>query len=126
VAHADQAKVNVNFWLTPEDANLDKSNGGLLIYKQEPPEDWTFESYNHDSRKDAIHKFLAESRAGVVEVPYKTNRCVVFNSKLLHETAKFNFKPGYRNRRINVTLLFGRSTEPDDGSAKRHPGTTAL
>ena len=30
VAHADQAKVNVNFWLTPDEANLDPTNGRLV------------------------------------------------------------------------------------------------
>ena len=39
---------------------------------------------------------------------YKQNRCAMFDSKRLHETAKYNFKEGYKNRRINLTLLFGR------------------
>ena len=38
-----QAAVNLNFWLTPEDANLDKKSGGLVIYTQKPPAHWTFE-----------------------------------------------------------------------------------
>ena len=41
-----QAAVNLNFWLTPEDANLDKKSGGLVIYTQKPPAHWTFEQYN--------------------------------------------------------------------------------
>ena len=27
---------------------------------------------------------------------------------LFHETDRFHFKPGYKNRRINITLLFGK------------------
>ena len=42
-------------------------------------------------------------------VPYNENRVVIFNSSLIHEADKFEFKEGYENRRINVTLLFGRS-----------------
>ena len=30
--HADFAAVNVNFWITPDDANLDKTSGGLVVY----------------------------------------------------------------------------------------------
>ena len=30
--HADFAVVNVNFWITPDEANLDPSTGGLLVY----------------------------------------------------------------------------------------------
>ena len=36
----------------------------------------------------------------VIEVPYKENRCVIFRSGLLHETATVRFKSGYKNRRI--------------------------
>ena len=41
-------------------------------------------------------------------IPYNENRIVIFNSNLIHETDKFEFKEGYENRRINVTMLFGR------------------
>ncbi len=30
--HADQAAVNVNFWITPDDANLDPESGGLVVW----------------------------------------------------------------------------------------------
>ena len=36
------------------------------------------------------------------------NRAVIFNSNLFHETDKIDFKDGYENRRINVTMLFGK------------------
>lgn len=44
--HADEAAVNLNFWVTPDDANLDKDSGGLVIYTKKPPSDWTFDMYN--------------------------------------------------------------------------------
>jgi hypothetical protein len=31
----------------------------------------------------------------------------LFNSNLFHETDAINFKTGYENRRMNVTMLFG-------------------
>jgi hypothetical protein len=32
---------------------------------------------------------------------------VLFDSNLFHETDTLDFKRGYKNRRINFTLLFG-------------------
>ena len=42
-----------------------------------------------------------------IEVQYRQNRATIFNSNLFHETQRTAFKPGYSNRRINLTLLFG-------------------
>ena len=45
--------------------------------------------------------------SGKMLVPYNENRVVLFNSDLFHETDRLEFKPGYENRRINITMLFG-------------------
>jgi hypothetical protein len=42
-----------------------------------------------------------------VNIPYRGNRAVLFNSALFHETDAINFKEGYENRRVNMTYLFG-------------------
>jgi tetratricopeptide (TPR) repeat protein len=34
--HADDAKVNVNLWLTSDEGNLDKKSGGMIIWKKKP------------------------------------------------------------------------------------------
>ena len=104
--HADFAAVNVNFWITPDAANLDPDGGGLGVWDQEAPLDWDFTAYNKN--EPAIRQFLRESGARVVNVPHRQNRAVMFNSDLFHETGTLNFKDGYENRRINVTMLFGR------------------
>ncbi|MEL0106749.1 MAG: tetratricopeptide repeat protein [Rhodospirillaceae bacterium] len=104
--HADEAAVNVNFWITPDDANLDPNTGGLVIWNQEAPLDWDFEKFNAD--QDAIKAFLEESGAQSIRVPHKQNRAVIFNSDLFHATDEIHFKNGYENRRINITLLYGR------------------
>jgi hypothetical protein len=44
-------------------------------------------------------------------VPHRANRAVIFDSDLFHETDDIAFKDGYLNRRINVTLLYGRREE---------------
>jgi tetratricopeptide (TPR) repeat protein len=104
--HADFAAVNVNFWITPDGANLDPEGGGLGVWDKEAPPEWDFASYNRN--EPAIRAFLRESGAKVVNVPHRQNRAVMFNSDLFHETGTLAFRDGYENRRINVTMLFGR------------------
>jgi len=104
--HADFAAVNVNFWITPDEANLDPEGGGLGVWDKEAPLDWDFASYNKNEA--AIRAFLQESGAQMLNVPHRQNRAVMFNSDLFHETGTLTFKEGYENRRINVTMLFGR------------------
>ena len=103
--HADAAAVNVNFWVTPNSANLNPKSGGLVVYKEKAPLDWNFQSYNQDHGR--IRKFLSRTDSGKMVVPYAENRLVLFNSDLFHETSNLEFQSGYENRRINVTLLFG-------------------
>ena len=104
--HADFAAINVNFWITPDTANLNSASGGLVVYDVEAPLDWNFKTYNNDQNR--IRTFLADQDSGKIVVPYGENRIVLFNSNLFHETDTFDFKQGYENRRINVTMLFGR------------------
>ena len=104
--HADFAAVNVNFWITPDESNLDPEGGGLGVWDKEAPLDWDFAAYNKN--EPAIRRFLKESGAKMINVPHRQNRAVMFNSDLFHETGTLTFKDGYENRRINVTMLFGR------------------
>ena len=104
--HADSAAVNVNFWITPDDANLAPDAGGLVVHKAECPLDWAFTDYNSTDLAD-INAFVEENSKGTVVVPHRQNRAVIFNSDLFHATDTIRFRPGYENRRINVTLLYG-------------------
>jgi len=103
--HADFAAVNVNFWITPDEANLNPESGGLVVYDAEAPMDWDFKTYNTDQER--IHAFLAEQKSGKIVAPHRQNRMVMFNSDLFHATDTIEFKEGFENRRINVTMLFG-------------------
>ena len=103
--HADVARVNLNFWITPEDANLDPTTGGLVVHDVPAPADWNFQDYNNNEQ--GIHAFLKQNGARRHTFPYRCNRAVLFNSSLFHETDAIHFKPGYENRRVNVTYLFG-------------------
>lgn len=103
--HADFAAVNVNFWITPESANLDDASGGLVIYDVDAPLSWDFSTYN--GRLDLIDSYLRQRCARRITVPYKENRAIIFNSDLFHGTAEVRFRPGYENRRVNITMLYG-------------------
>ena len=105
--HADSAAVNVNIWITADEANLDEASGGLVLYEgTKAPYDMSFESYNTEPNK--VRAWLKNAPNTVRRVvTYKANRMVMFDSQLFHETDKIRFKKGYRNRRINLTFLYG-------------------
>jgi tetratricopeptide (TPR) repeat protein len=105
--HADAAAVNVNFWITPDEANLNPTSGGLVVYDKEAPREWNFKDYNNDQNKPKILEWLKKVGARAIKIPYRANRAVVFNSDLFHESDDISFKHDYRSRRINITLLYG-------------------
>jgi Flp pilus assembly protein TadD len=104
--HADFAAVNVNFWITPDEANLDPETGGLLVYDKPAPEDWGFEEYNGAPASE-VFEFLGDSVNRPMRVAHRCNRALLFDSRLFHETDRMSFSPGFENRRINITMLFG-------------------
>ena len=103
--HGDAARINVNFWITPDEANLDPTSGGLEVYDVAAPPDWNFNTYNGDLA--AIRAYLDRTGSRSIVVPHRQNRAVLFNSDLFHRTGDIHFREGYLNRRINVTMLFG-------------------
>jgi len=105
--HADLAKVNVNFWITPDAACEDRETGGMIVYDVPAPRSWSFQDYNNNQAK--IDAYMKERGAKPRRVSYKENRCVLFDSTLFHATDELHFKPGYSNRRVNVTLLYGKA-----------------
>jgi tetratricopeptide (TPR) repeat protein len=103
--HADQAAVNVNFWITPDEANSDHGSGGLVVWRKRAPMEWDFEEFNRAPEK--LVAWVRETGAEKIRIPYRCNRAVLFDSNLVHCTDEFEFAPGYENRRINITMLFG-------------------
>jgi len=106
--HADSAAVNVNFWITEDEANLDPAHGGLLVHTSVAPEDWGFSKYNLDAGQ--IEAYLNSVGSEPLVFPYRANRAVVFDSDLFHASDRPRFREGYLNRRINITLLYGSRT----------------
>ena len=104
--HADVAAINVNFWITPDDANIDSNYGGLLVWDKRPPSDWNFKKLNED--EESIMTLLESQKSKPVRFPYRANSALIFSSDLFHKTDKVEFKPGYTNKRLNITMLYGR------------------
>jgi hypothetical protein len=110
--HADSAAINVNLWLTPDVCNLAPSTGGMTIYDVKAPADWTFDQYN--SSPERIRSYITRNSKDVLDIPYRQNRAVIFDSDLFHGTDNVLFGEDWKDHRINVTALFG-----DRGSYRR-------
>ena len=104
--HADEAKVNVNFWITSNQSNLDQETGGLLVWNKIPEKSWTFKDYNYIKNLSNIKNMLKRNKVSHIKIPHKENRAVIFNSKLFHATDNYTFKNDYKDRRLNVTFLY--------------------
>jgi hypothetical protein len=115
--HADLATINVNFWVG-EPQKKGSEQGGMVVHLRGAPLDWGFDLYNKPGPH--VDKHLGKGTVNLapnVTVAHRPNRMVLFDSNLFHETDMLNFKPGYKNRRINFTLLFGLR-----GGHKKHLG----
>ena len=102
--HADDAKVNVNFWITDDSANKDPESGGMIVWKKTPDEGASFKDFNSLASMDKMHNEIKDTE--FIKVPHKSNRAVIFNSKLYHVTDKMDFNDNYMDRRVNVTFLY--------------------
>jgi hypothetical protein len=103
--HADNSAVNVNLYITPDEANLDSESGGMDIWDIRAPAGEEMRRYNGD---EALARGLLErSGAKMTRVPHRANRAIIFKSDLFHKTSDCRFREGYLNKRINISLLFG-------------------
>lgn len=103
--HADEGAASVNFWVTPDDANLQPDSGGLLIWNKTIPGGYFRTSV--EERVQTSLARIAEPDAERGYVPYRCNRAMIFRSNMLHKTERLKFKPGYVNRRVSITFLYG-------------------
>lgn len=103
--HADHGAVSLNFWVTPDDANLAPGRGGLAVCTAPPPPD-----ADTGAGSAALAAFAARHPDARERVPYRQNRAALFESRLAHGSDAPRFADGYENRRINVTMVFGTAT----------------
>lgn len=108
-AHADtQAQIIWSVWLSPDSANLAPERSGLNIYRMTVPPDFSGVQTTEPAFIEALQ------RTPFVQIPYRCNRSLMFYGGLVHSSDELFFKPGYLNRRINLTLVFGlRPHGPD-------------
>ena len=104
--HADNSVINVNFYIAPDDANLDPESGGMEIWDVGAPDLPAMRKLN--ASESAVHDFLKRANAKRTLIPHRANRALIFKSTLFHKTDNFKFKSDYVARRINVSLLFGQ------------------
>lgn len=116
--HVDNAAVNVNFYIAPDEANLDPESGGLDVWDAAPASEAQMRQLNGDEA--TARAFLARSNATLTRIPHRANRAIIFRSDLIHKTSDCRFAEGYLNKRINISLLFG--DRPDRaGSGRASP-----
>ncbi len=104
--HADNSIFNVNFYIAPDEANLEPARGGMEIWDVAATNIAQMRRYNGD--EDAVRDFLKRSGARATIVAHRSNRAVIFKSTLFHRTDTFTFRSDYLSRRINISLLFGQ------------------
>lgn len=104
--HADNSNVNVNLYITGDDANLDPESGGMEIWDAAAPDIQAMRRLN--GSEEMVRHFLEQSGARRFTVPHRANRAVIFKSTQFHKTGRFRFKTGYLSQRINISLLFGQ------------------
>ncbi len=97
--HSDDGAVSLNFWLTPDSANRNPDTGGLIVHDEAQPPGW------HDGK--SASETVRPAQACVI--PYRDNRAVLFQSRRRHGSDSPEFRTGYENHRINVTLLYGEA-----------------
>lgn len=103
--HADRSAVDVNFYITPDEANLDPQHGGAELFDLAAPNVEAQQRYSSD--ETAVRDLLKRSGAKSTIIPYRANRAVIFKSALFHRSDPFKFKSDYLSRRINVDMHFG-------------------
>ena len=117
--HADGAKVNMNMWLTPDHACMDKEAGGTTIYDFGVDTAELFRMTQDNTNDARLLEMVRLAGSKMVTIPSHRNRMLLFNSKLLHQTGSPNrpliFKNGYENRRISLTWLWGELIDRDTG-----------
>ena len=102
--HADFGRFSVNLWVTPDEYDVGpEGRGGLRIWGNE---NLTLSDARVDGRSKDL-TFPERETEGADIIAHRANRAVIFDAMTVHATDTFEFAPGYEERRINVTYLFG-------------------
>lgn len=112
-AHSDTGLITADLWLTPDECNLDKESGGLVLYdvKREP----NMMIHEFNAAPWCLEYLERNTKGGQVKIGYRYNRLVLFDARTFHASDKicFNTK-GPQTYRINYALLFDNTGEFTD------------
>ncbi|MEM8779861.1 MAG: tetratricopeptide repeat protein [Cyanobacteria bacterium P01_G01_bin.49] len=115
--HTGDGSVTLNFWFTPDEANLGpKDGGGLVIWDKDQSPLSTSKWLKFNAKKDdpkvqeEISEFLRSATSQTI--PYRCNRAVLFHSTLWHRSHPFHFRDSFEHRRMNGVMLFGIRSIP--------------
>ena len=110
--HADDGALSLNFWITPDEANLDPEGGGMTFWDAMAPGAY-FNTGSRMERLAIVEPLHAAAGAPVARYPHRCNSGVLFRSNTLHRSDQYRFRDDYASRRISITMTFGRR---DDGT----------
>jgi len=102
--HTDPAQYTVNVWVTPNHSLANENSNGLIMYRKRFDNKRWMETYNWTL--DESKEYVKHSRK--VNIPYKFNRAVIFESNQFHETDNVIMKPGVNNCRVSYTFLYDK------------------
>jgi len=107
--HCDPSLLNLNTWVSSDESVKDKSHNGLNIYKITPPKDWPRKKWNEEP--ESALEYIKSKNIEAVQIPYKSNRAILFNGAYFHQSNGVSMKEGIENRRVSYTMLFGSQLE---------------
>jgi hypothetical protein len=105
VAHWDRGNVILNLWLTPDEHNLDRNSGGVVLFNAKRG---AVSASYQQLRQRWSRATPASSMPGPsVTIPYRYNCALLFDAGTLHQTDSLNFRNGTpASCRLNLAICF--------------------
>ena len=104
--HGDDADFSLNFWITPDSANLDPDGAALLFGTRRRRATGAYDDYN--SGGERVRQYLEDAQRRIDSHSLPGEPGSLVRGTPLPRTDDFTFAPGFENRRRSVTLLFRR------------------
>ena len=108
--HADNARIAVNVWLTPDDFNSDPSTGGMVLLDLLRPAEMPVHEFN---AMPWSGQYVKESgKRKEQRIPYRSNRAIVFDARAFHFSEDVAFAgDDFDSMRLGLTLAFDNPLE---------------
>jgi tetratricopeptide (TPR) repeat protein len=103
--HADAGRISCNIWITPDSHNRRRDMGGLRLWSV--PAERNYYGRDRAWQRDYVLQRLAGQDGNSEIIPYRCNRAVIFDSRLIHQTEEFDFDESHTGRRANITIAYG-------------------